>query len=89
FTAAGEGVLFFGNLPATLALLGEERVQIVLNASLEKNLPFAPATTRAVQVLDGGNEQGLAFAGVCAEGLVKRCTRADANGRALIGGLFR
>jgi len=89
FTAAGEGVLFFGNLPATLALLGEERVQVTLNTSLEKNLPFAPATTLAVQVLDGGNEQGLAFAGVCAEGVVKRCTRADANGRALIGGLFR
>lgn len=87
--APGEGMLLFANLPATLALLGEERVRVVLNARSEKNLPFAPATTLAVQVLDGGNEQGLAFAGVCAEGRVKRCTRADANGRALIGGLFR
>ncbi|WP_038070616.1 hypothetical protein [Thermus scotoductus] len=89
FVAPGEGALAFPNLPATLALLGEERVQVTLNASLEKNLPFAPATTLVVQVLDGGNEQGLAFAGVCAEGVVKRCTRADANGRTLIGGLFR
>lgn len=89
FTAAGEGVLYFGNLPATLALLGEERIQVAINTRVDKDLPFAPATTLAVQVLDGDSEKGLAFAGVCAEGLVQRCTRADANGRALISGLFR
>jgi hypothetical protein len=84
----GEGVLLFGNLPATLALVGAERVQVVLNGRLEKDLPFAPATTLAVQVLEDGGEKGLAFAGVCASGPVTRCTRADVNGRALLGGLF-
>lgn len=87
--APGEGSLLFGNLPATLALVGEERVSVSLNARLEKDLPFAPATSLPVVVLDTDTGQGLAFAGVCAEGPVKRCTRADANGQALLGGLFR
>ncbi|WP_243093319.1 hypothetical protein [Thermus thalpophilus] len=86
--APGEGALVFAGLPATLALLGEERVWVALNARLEKDLPFAPATTLVVHVLDG-EEGGLAFAGVCAQGVVERCTRADANGRAILGGLFR
>ncbi|MDW8358672.1 hypothetical protein [Thermus sp.] len=81
--------MLFGNLPAALALVGEERVSVSLNARLEKDLPFAPATSLPVVVLDTDTGQGLAFAGVCAEGPVKRCTRADANGQALLGGLFR
>ncbi|GGN00889.1 hypothetical protein GCM10007092_13670 [Thermus composti] len=86
--ASGAGTLRFLGLPATLALVGEAGVDVPLNARLEKNLPFAPATTLTVRVLDGEKGSGLAYAGVCAEGPVGRCTRADVNGNALLGDLF-
>jgi len=85
---AGQGRLHFPNLPATLAPVGEEGLEVKLNARLEKSLPFAPATQLAVVVVEEGKEGGLAYAGVCARGPVARCTRADVNGRALLGGLF-
>ncbi len=84
----GQGRLRFPNLPATLALVGEEALEVRLNARLEKPLPFAPATQLSVVVWDQGKEGGLAYAGVCARGPVARCTRADGNGRAILGGLF-
>jgi hypothetical protein len=85
---AGQGRLRFPNLPATLALVGEEGLEVKLNARLEKPLPFAPATQMTVVVVDQGTEGGLAYAGVCAKGLVVRCARADGNGRAILVGLF-
>jgi len=88
FAAPGQGRLLFPNLPATLALEGEEDLEVRLNARLEKPLPFAQATRLAVEVWDQEGERGLPYAGVCAQGPVTRCARADAEGRALLGGLF-
>lgn len=85
---AGEGRLRFPNLPATLALVGEETLEVRLNARQEKPLPFAPATSLTVAVEDTGTGAGLAYAGVCAQGPVTRCTRADVDGKAVLGGLF-
>ncbi|WP_337844974.1 hypothetical protein [Thermus sp.] len=87
----------FRGLPATLALLSEAPVQVDLNAHLDQDLPVAPAVALEVRVLDDGNrngqedpeERGIAYAGVCAEGPVTRCARADENGRALLAGLFQ
>lgn len=87
--APGQGRLLFPNLPATLARVGEETLEVRLNTRLEKPLPFAPATQLWVEVWDQEREGGLAYAGGCAEGPVVRCTRADMNGRALLAGLFR
>lgn len=87
----------FRGLPATLALLSEAPVQVELNARLAQDLPVAPAVALEVWVLDDKNgngqedpgEHGIAYAGVCAEGPVTRCARADESGRALIPGLFQ
>lgn len=84
----GQGRLLFPNLPANLALVGEEALEVRLNSRLDKPLPFAPATQLRVEVLDEEGGTGLAYAGVCARGPVTRCTRADVNGQAVLGGLF-
>jgi hypothetical protein len=93
----GRAVFRFPDAPATLALLGEESLEVALNQKVERDLALAPAVQAVVQVFEDTNRNGLQdpdepsipYAGVLVEGPVVRRTRADVNGRALVGGLFQ